>query len=81
MRRAAGRSLCGLPSVISYVPLIDGELARTTFRPLRLHINGWMRLSTMDTAFACSAMVIVFACLPVAVMTGPSDTPGWLKPR
>ena len=35
----------------------------------------------MDTAFACSAMVIVFACLPVAVMTGPSDTPGWLKPR
>jgi hypothetical protein len=37
MRRAAGRSLCGLPSVISYVPLMDGELARTTFRPLRLH--------------------------------------------
>src|ERR1700741_4172847 len=37
MRRAAGRSLCGLPSVISYVPLMDEELARTTFRPLRLH--------------------------------------------
>src|SRR6516164_9407549 len=37
MRRAAGRSLCGLPSVISSVPLMDGELARTTFRPLRLH--------------------------------------------
>src|SRR6516164_6238419 len=37
MRRAAGRSLCGLPSVISYVPLMDGELARTTFRPLRPH--------------------------------------------
>src|ERR1700756_404590 len=37
MRRAAGRSLCGLPSVISYVPRMDGELARTTFRPLRLH--------------------------------------------
>src|SRR6516225_4177293 len=37
MRRAAGCSLCGLPSVISYVPLMDGELAGTTFRPLRLH--------------------------------------------
>src|SRR5215472_17411284 len=37
MRRAAGCSLYGLPSVISYVPLMDGELAGTTFRPLRLH--------------------------------------------
>src|SRR5215471_15128335 len=37
VRWAAGCSLCGLPSVISYVPLMDGELAGTPFRPPRLH--------------------------------------------
>src|SRR5215475_10019857 len=55
MRRAAGCSLYGLPSVISYVPLMDGELAGTTFRPLRLHriygqIGHPYRIDTTDVS-------------------------------